>query len=210
MFQLLFPQYKNRGWVYLPLGSLALAEQRPNVPNPLLDTSYCQRWVRRLQRRYGARCSFGGWFEDRSTLWRGHYMPPGSAYHLGVDFSVPERSRVYSPTEGTVIETWHDVDRVGGWGGRIVIQIKQRLFLILAHFGKIHVHSGKNVTVGHLLGTVGGANENGNWFPHLHAQVVRGKFDNQIDGYGEFSVRNQRRFPDPFTLWPAVLRVSSE
>ncbi|HWI56740.1 MAG TPA: hypothetical protein VNZ22_05910, partial [Bacillota bacterium] len=63
MFQLLFPQYKHRGWVYLPLGSLALAEQKPGQPNPLLDPTYCQRWVRRLHRRYRARCSFGGWFE---------------------------------------------------------------------------------------------------------------------------------------------------
>ena len=164
MFQLLFPQYKDRGWVYIPLGSLALAEQRPHRPNPLLDPVYCQKWIKRLHRRYRASCSYGGWFEDRSTLWSGHYMAPGMSFHLGVDFSVPERSRVYSPTEGTVAETWHDTDAVGGWGGLVILQVKPRLHLILAHLGKIHVCTGDKVKVGQLLGSIGNANTNGNWF----------------------------------------------
>ena len=150
MFQLLFPQYKTRRWVYLPLGTLALAEQRPGQPNPLLDPFYCQRWVRRLHRRYHASCSYGGWFEDRSTLWQGHYMKPNLAFHLGVDFNVPERSRVYSPADALVAETWHDEDSVGGWGGRIALELRPRLILLLAHLGKIRVRPGSRVRAGQL------------------------------------------------------------
>ena len=201
MFQVLFPQYKTRRWVYLPLGTLALAEQRPGKPNPLLDPCYCQRWVRRLHRRYHARCSYGGWFEDRSTLWQGLYMQPNMAFHLGVDFNVPERSRVYSPADALVVETWHDEDRAGGWGGRIALEVKPRLILLLAHLGKIRARAGSHVRAGQLLGNVGGPTNNGNWFPHLHAQIVRGSFA-KVDGYGAFSVGNQRKFPDPFRFWP--------
>ena len=46
-----------------------------------------------------------------------------------------------------------------------------------------------------------GPTNNGNWFPHLHAQMVRGSFAH-VDGYGAFSVSNQRKFPDPFRFWP--------
>jgi hypothetical protein len=63
------------------------------------------------------------------------------------------------------------------------------------------VRTGTRVRVGQLLGNVGNPSNNGNWFPHLHAQVVRGSFAT-VDGYGEFSVRNQRKFPDPFMFWP--------
>lgn len=207
MFHLLFPQYQKRRWVYLPLGTLALSEQRAGQPNPLLDPIYCQHWVRRLHRRYKASCSYGGWFEDRSTLWRGHYMPDGYTYHLGIDFNVPKQSRVYSPVGGTVVQIWHDNDTVGGWGGRIIIALKPKFFLIIAHLGKIHVKAGKKVHKGQLLGTVGDSSINGNWFPHLHIQLVRGRYQDkkghdQIDGYGEFSVKNQRKFPDPFMFWP--------
>jgi len=201
MYQLLFPQYRKRAWVYLPLGSLALAEQQPHQSNPLLDPQYCQRWIRRLHRRYRANCSFGGWFEDRSILWNGHYMAAGCAYHFGVDFSVPEGSRVYSPTAGTVVETWQDTDTSGGWGGRLVIRLKPRLFLILAHFGRIRVVTGETIRTGKLLGNIGGVTNNGHWFPHLHAQLVRGSVEG-VDGYGKFSLKNQRKYPDPFTLWP--------
>ncbi len=66
------------------------------------------------------------------------------------------------------------------------------------------------VSVGQLLGSTGGARNNGNWFLHLYVQLVRGKLGlvgpRGIDGYGEFSVKNQRRFPDPFTVLPAVAR----
>lgn len=176
-------------------------EQNEAQPNPLLDPCYCQRWLRRLHRRYRAQCSYGGWFEDRSTMWRGHYMDPAHAFHLGLDFTVPARSRVFSPTAGRVIETWHDPDTCGGWGGRVVIEVRPQLNLLLAHLGTIRVQAGGWLEPGGLIGTVGVPSQNGNWFPHLHAQMVRGSF-RQADGYGEFSVRNQRKFPDPFRFWP--------
>ncbi len=201
MFQFLFPQYTKRRWVCLPLGTLALAEQKPGQRNPLLDPDYCGKWVDRLLRRYHADFSYGGWFEDRSVLWRGHYMRPGFAYHLGIDFAVPEQSQVYSPTSGKVVQVWHDPDTNGGWGGRLTIELKPRLYLILAHLDEICPPVGGRVRPGQLLATVGGPPDNGNWRPHLHVQLVRGSYKN-IDGYGEFSVRNQRKFPDPILFWP--------
>jgi len=201
MFQDLFPQFTRGRWVYLPLGTLALAEQREGRPNPLLEPEYCCKWVHRLHRRYQASYSYGGWFEDRSTLWHGHYMKPGMAFHLGLDFSVPRRSRVYSPTDAKVAEVWHDPDNEGGWGGRIALEFRPRVYLLLAHFGRILVRTGSQVHKGQFLGNVGSPGLNGNWFPHLHAQIVRGDFQG-VDGYGEFSVRNQRKFPDPFVFWP--------
>ena len=204
MFQLLFPQYHRRRWVYLPLGTLALGEQKEGQPNPLLDPIYCQKWVRRLHRRYRATCSYGGWFEDRSTLWIGHYMQPNMAFHLGLDFNVPAHSRVHSPTSAKVVETWHDGDTHGGWGGRIILEIKPKFHLVLAHLGKFAVRVGQSVDPGQVLGNIGIPANNGNWFPHLHAQLVRGSLDG-IDGYGAFSVGNQRKFPDPFMYWPPNL-----
>ena len=201
MFQLLFPQYERRRWVYLPLGTLALGEQKVGQGNPLLDPGFCQRWVKRLHRRYRASCSYGGWFEDRAILWQGHYMETGRTFHLGVDFNVPEKSRVYSPANARVVEAWHDNDTVGGWGGRVILEVRLRLYLVLAHLGRIRIDTGNQVRVGQFIGSVGGPTNNGNWFPHLHVQMVRGNYQ-RIDGYGEFSVRNQRKFPDPFMFWP--------
>jgi len=205
VFQLLFPQYKRRKWAYLPLGILALQEVRTHpdgsVHNPLLDPGYCRRWISRLHRRYRASCSYGGWFEDRSILWRGHYMKEDHAFHLGVDLTVPTHSRVYSPGQGTVVEVWRDEDMNGGWGGRIIIRLKPRVYVILAHFGKMAVREGQEVAQGAYIGSVGSPRENGNWFPHLHVQMVRGSY-RHIDGYGPFNPITQRKFPDPMQYWP--------
>jgi hypothetical protein len=81
------------------------------------------------------------------------------------------------------------------------LELKPRLILLLAHLGKIRARPGSRVRAGQLLGNVGGPTNNGNWFPHLHAQIVRGRFAN-VDGYGAFSVDNQRKFPDPLRFWP--------
>lgn len=205
MFQLLFPQLKRRKWAYLPLGTLAVQEVRlhpdGSVENPLLDAKYCQGWVRRIQRRYRATCSYGGWFEDRSILWKGHYMEHGQTFHLGVDFNVPPRTRTYSPVAGVVTEVWVDPDDNGGWGGRVMIKLKKGLHMILAHLGTIAVKVGDKVEEGSFIGTVGTPSVNGNWFPHLHVQMVRGSLRG-IDGYGEFSPAMQRRFPDPMQYVP--------
>jgi murein DD-endopeptidase MepM/ murein hydrolase activator NlpD len=205
VFQLLFPQYKRRKWAYLPLGILALQEVKTlpdgSVHNPLLDATYCRKWISRLHRRYRASCSYGGWFEDRGILWRGHYMQEGQTTHLGVDLTVPIYSRTYSPSDGTVVEVWEDKDVNGGWGGRIIIKVKPRLFVILAHFGKMAVKEGQTVKTGDYLGSVGSPKQNGNWFPHLHVQIVRGSYKN-IDGYGSFDPKTQRKFPDPMQFWP--------
>jgi murein DD-endopeptidase MepM/ murein hydrolase activator NlpD len=202
MFQVLFPQYTRHRWVRLPLGTLALEQQEPGQPNPLLDAHYCEKWVRQLHRRYHADFSYGGWFEDRSTLWRGHYMARGSIYHLGIDFNVPENSRVHSPTVGKVAQVLHDTDLNGGWGGRLIIELKPRFRLVLAHLGKVYVRDGEKVRPGQLLGSIGGPANNGNWYPpHLHVQLVRGSFG-KIDGYGGISSHNQRKFPDPSLFWP--------
>ncbi len=128
-------------------------------------------------------------------------MAQGFTYHLGIDFNVRESARVHSPTIGKVVQVWHDADTNGGWGGRLIIELKRRLYLVVAHLDRIFAGEGQRVRQGQVLGTIGGPPENGNWHPHLHVQLVRGSFED-IDGYGELTVHNQRVFPDPLLFWP--------
>jgi murein DD-endopeptidase MepM/ murein hydrolase activator NlpD len=200
MYHLLFPQFSKRRWAYLPLGVLAAQEVTANA-NPLLDPVYCSKWIGKIHRRYKVDCSYGGWFEDRAILWHGHYMEQGAVIHLGVDFTVPEGTLVYSPTSGKIVEVWLDPEQNGGWGGRAIVQIRPKLYVIFAHMSGIDVKVGDTISAGALLGRIGSNKCNGNWFPHLHVQMVRYGYKN-IDGYGKFDTQTQRKFPDPFQFWP--------
>ncbi len=200
MYHLLFPKLAKKRWAFLPLGVLASQYSDTDL-NPLLDPTYCRKWISRIHRRYKVDCSYGGWFEDRSILWRGHYMQEGASHHLGVDFTVPEGTRVYSPTNGTVVEVWYDPDINGGWGGRVVVRIRPKLYIVFAHLTRIPLKEDTVIKPGSLIGRTGNKDCNGNWFSHLHVQMVRYSYKN-IDGYGNFNIKNQRRFPDPFQFWP--------
>ena len=75
-----------------------------------------------LTARAGAEFSWGGWLEDRAHLWRGSYLPPGGAVHIGIDINAPAGTRVLSPLEGEVVHAVPDSELGGGWGGWLVLR----------------------------------------------------------------------------------------
>ena len=57
-------------------------------------------------------CAYGGYLEDRSTLWRGSYLESSNHFlHLGVDVMVPEGTRVALDAPGTVVVADTDAER---------------------------------------------------------------------------------------------------
>jgi hypothetical protein len=63
--------------------------------NPLLDPRVSQFMVDEFHRARGVDGSYGSYIEDRRYLLRGSYLSATGAYlHLGVDFNVPQGTRV--------------------------------------------------------------------------------------------------------------------
>jgi peptidoglycan LD-endopeptidase LytH len=179
--------------------------------NPLLSPNDCQDMVNAMHERYRVRWSFGGWLEDRRTLWKGHYLEPDKFVHLGVDLNVPAGTRVAAGGKATVVRVDPDRDQDGGWGMRVIMQLHEGGDLLIA------AHLGQDVRckVGDVLGKtseygeVGADDVNGGWFPHLHIQAITAKhFDTllredgnleNLDGYCRYHELEtaRRNFPDP-------------
>jgi len=185
--------------------------------NPLLDPAICQRMVEEVHQKKGVDWSYGGYLEDRSRLWRGSYLSATGAFlHLGVDFNVPQSTRIAVVEESLVVLTDEDRDRNGGWGLRVFLKPAAPCHLgivqIYAHLQNVRVAPGDRLLPGTIFAEVGGPPYNGNWFPHLHIQGIRetcfhelllSRFD-ELDGYGKPEERAilRRDFPDPLPRFP--------
>jgi len=195
---MLFPNLKNKCSRYLNLDVEAqkwLAAHPSRDMNPLLDADTCQKFVEELNRGLGLDFSYGGYLEDRSTLWRGSYLDADERYiHLGVDFNVPAGTSVAVPRPCSVIRVDNDYPERHGWGTRVFLQEPgAEVVLLFAHLDqKIEVVVGDRLEAGSIPAKVGVPPYNGDWFPHLHVQVIEGRhyeklLENdlrELDGYG--------------------------
>jgi hypothetical protein len=183
--------------------------------NPLLDPREQESFVAEQHRRMNRDYSYGGYLEDRSVLWKDSYLPTDGMTHLGIDYNVPEGTRVFLPYLGRPVFRHLGGDQDGGWGGRLDFYSEQHyvpnsgFYYILGHLDpdSMQEHDkdtyyGKGVI---YAGKIGSAKVNGGWYPHLHLQVVSKEeyesFDDpmKIDGYGGGDFLHSR-YPDPARL----------
>lgn len=201
--QRIFPQLRGK-WANVSLDAFAkfsMPQSHHNFPNPLLDPVYCSKWVDHVHKIVGCDHSQGGYLEDRRHLWRGHYIPADAAIHYGIDYNVSAGIEVHALSDCTLIHLFNDYDKRGGWGGRLTFQQddgKVYLYAHVAHWGLL-TKVGKKYKAGDLVGFVGSAPGNGNWYPHLHLQCIDFEYTTlaDVDGYGKLDDVLKLAYPDP-------------
>jgi murein DD-endopeptidase MepM/ murein hydrolase activator NlpD len=204
LYKKLFPHLADRKWSSINLGAQACIDhpgaERTFQTNPLNDAKVCGKWIEGVHKRLGIDFSFGGYLEDRTHLWRGHYQEQTGVFiHLGVDYNVPAETVVFAVCQMIVYQLFADPDQGGGWGGRVIFRIPASdLSVIYAHLNPNMLPAlGKHLQVGDPVGIVGRPEVNGGWYPHLHVQCVRGLLPLDMDGYNRWSERLIYQFPNP-------------
>jgi murein DD-endopeptidase MepM/ murein hydrolase activator NlpD len=207
----LFPQLADKRWAAIDLNARAKIDfpgmSRKFEDNPLNDPEECAKWLDQIHKQLDVDFSYGGWMEDRSHLWRGHYQEQdGTFVHLGVDYNVPAGTEVYAPHRMTVHQLWIDQDQHGGWGGWVLVKDESaNLYVIFGHLDPAQLpQAGVKLQVGDGVGVIGRADVNGGWYPHLHIQCVEGSLPldtHGIDGYAKQAIPElMSRYPDPPTV----------
>jgi murein DD-endopeptidase MepM/ murein hydrolase activator NlpD len=206
----IFPTLTDATWAEADLDRHSLIVPRPGGANPLLDPETCDAFVRSTAEGLGVDLTYGGYGEDRSNLWAGHYHKAGVVIHLGVDFNVPAGTPVIAPEGATVFRVARDPDQDGGWGGFVALALDEEWqgarFLIYGHLAHADLPKlGDRLRPGDRVGTVGQPGENGCWYPHLHVQCAQasslelyGRELERMDGYG--TVEDLVRHPDPTSM----------
>lgn len=183
----IFPKLKTGKWIELNLN-----EESRKTDLDLSNSAICTKWLNGLHKERGADYSWGGFLEDRTHIWRNHPNEKADTLiHLGIDYNIPAGTEVSIPLDGEVIHIMKDKGNKLGWGGRIIWKLSSGSYLLYGHLKQdFIVKVGEICKKGKIVGIVGDIKENGNWFPHIHIQIMDESFINkykedlnEIDGY---------------------------
>ncbi|HEX2900918.1 MAG TPA: peptidoglycan DD-metalloendopeptidase family protein [Bacteroidia bacterium] len=160
----------------------------------------------------GSPVVWGGYLEQRliynsSPLF--HQDRHARTMHLGLDFWTQADSAVHAPIAGTV-HSFQDNAAFRDYGPTIILRHETPGLVFHSLYGHLSRASleglapGMPVAQGQRIGWLGRADENGQWPPHLHFQLMRDLQGHSGDYPGVCALENLKQFkancPDPRLL----------
>lgn len=155
--------------------------------------------------RYG----IGGYMEHRTIYaFSSHFDTDDEPrrLHLGVDIWSGAGTPVYAPLDG-MVHSYQDNNTIGDYGPTIILQHNLDGLTLYSLYGHLsrksleRLSKGMPVSKNRQIATLGNADENGHWPPHLHFQLMFDMEGKQGDypGVAKFSEKEiwQKNIPDP-------------
>ena len=127
-----------------------------------------------------AKAAYGGYNELRTLYNRSELFNNTEAkrnIHIGLDIWVPAYSDIISPLDGR-IHSFKDNDNFGDYGPTIILEHKingRKFYTLYGHLSRQSLNSleiGTEVKAGEKIAELGDFEENGDYAPHLHFQVM--------------------------------------
>lgn len=123
--------------------------------------------------------AFGGYLEDRFIYKRSsHFGDDENArtIHLGIDIWMKENTAILAPLKSKV-HSFNYNDNYGDYGGTIILEHNlngKTFYTLYGHLSKdsLNINKGQHIKCGQKFAELGNTNENGNWPPHLHFQII--------------------------------------
>jgi len=182
-------------------------------PEDIADTAKFSQWVDNKLEQSGCRYGIGGYMEHRTLYARSALFNTSGQeprrLHLGMDIWAAAGTPVYAPLQGTV-HSFQDNDNYGDYGPTIILQHNLnglQLFTLYGHLNKACLPTlqvGQHINQGQQIASLGTAQENGSWPPHLHFQLM---FDMQsragdYPGVAPYSEKEQwlNNIPNPDSI----------
>lgn len=175
----------------------------------LADTAAFSSWATQKLIVSDSRYGIGGYNEHRTIYTRSAHFDAGEEprrLHLGTDIWGAAGTPIYNFHDAEV-HSFQNNDRFGDYGGTIILKYNLSGLTLYALYGHLSLASLEGLAVGQFIprgqhfADFGVSEENGNWPPHLHFQLM---FDMQglygdYPGVCQYTKREQYlgNCPDP-------------
>jgi len=145
----------------------------------IADTEKFSAYIDKKLSGSGSRYGIGGYDENRTIYQRSELFNGEEArtIHLGIDIWGPAGTAVYMPIGG-MIHSFAFNNNFGDYGATIIVLHQLETIPFYTLYGHLSLadlaglQEGKYLNRGEVLAHFGQPNENGNWPPHLHFQVI--------------------------------------
>jgi murein DD-endopeptidase MepM/ murein hydrolase activator NlpD len=161
-----------------------------------------------------AQVAFGGYLETRGIYNRSDYFNQQNpeterTIHLGLDLWIAAQTPIYTPLDGEV-HSFQNNTNFGDYGPTIILKHMIEGFEFYTLYGHLSLTSIQNIQVGDKftkgaqIATLGDADVNGDYPPHLHFQIIKDIEDYTGDYPGVTSKKElefyKENCPDPNLL----------
>ncbi len=146
----------------------------------IADTAAFSVWIEAVLAQNHCKYGIGGYFENRMLYARSaHFntLDEPRRLHLGVDIWGKAGTPVYAPFTGK-IHSYADNNHFGDYGPTIILEHNFYGLTFFALYGHLNrealqdLSPGKIIQKNEEIAKFGTAEENGNWPPHLHYQLI--------------------------------------
>lgn len=184
------------------------ANTGPDI-DTITDSVSFSAWINKKLRETGSRYGIGGYMEHRTLYARSALFDTDDEprrLHLGVDIWAEAGMPVYAPLDG-IVHSFKDNNNFGDYGPTIILQHDLdglALYTLYGHLSRESLSgliAGWRIAKNQQIARLGDIEENGNWPPHLHFQLM---FDMEgmvgdYPGVARFSEKNKyiQNMPDP-------------
>lgn len=159
---------------------------------------------------------YGGYNEKRALYRRSAYFGTYAAMrdvHLGIDIWLPAATPVLAVLPG-VVHSFADNNNPGDYGPTIILQHftgNDSFFTLYGHLSRASLEGlsrGQLILRKQEIGTLGDYDENGDWPPHLHFQIIREMGSQMGDFPGACTEAEKAHYlqncPDPMLFLPII------
>jgi len=170
------------------------------------DTAAFTAW---MELQLEGKVGWGGYMEHREIYRRSkHFDGQGEprSLHLGIDLWAPAGTALYCPLHG-VVESFADNAGFANYGPTIILKHLldgHTFYTLYGHLSRsslVGLSIGDQIQRGSAFATLGDNEENGNWPPHLHFQLITDLMGKVGDFPGVAAVSDRAHFekicPDP-------------
>lgn len=184
------------------------------------DTEKFSSYINDKLKKAKAKFGIGGYNELRGLYERSKLFSPSPLVekglgdegeeprrlHLGVDIWGEEGTKVYAPLGG-MVHSYAYNKNFGDYGATLILLHQLDTVTFYTLYGHLSLDDIAKVTEfqyiirGHVIGHFGKPEQNGNWPPHLHFQIIKDIRTNKGDYPGVCKVSEAKKYltncPDP-------------